>query len=125
MAGIRFCVKTDYEQARDIVEGVLADQGFSLDYSDPYTLSAERGSITATLLTGSFTSEQSQHLVLSVEFGIWDQGGQVVSVLTASTGMAAGARGVTRVQRAFREVTDAMREAFTQQGILEEVLPIE
>ncbi len=118
MAGIRFLLKTDYEQAKNAIEDVLGDQGFSLDYSDPYNVMAERGSKTATMLAGAFAGKKNQHLLLSINYGAWDQGGQVVSVLTANTGMAAGVIGVSRVQDAFIEITEAMRQSFIQQGFL-------
>lgn len=117
MAGIRFCLTTDYETAHVLVDQVLANEGFSVQYSDPYNAMAERGSKTATMLAGAFAGKNKQHLLLSINYGAWDQGGQVVSVLTANTGMAAGVIGVSRAQDAFMQTTAALRGSFSQAGI--------
>lgn len=118
MAGVQFCVTTDYETAKRVVDDILIDQGFTLDYSDAYNMIAERGSKTATLLAGALAGRSRQHILLSVNYGMWDQGGQVVSVATANTGMAAGAIGASRVREGFIQLTAIIRAAFMQQGIL-------
>ena len=118
MAGIRFSVNAELEQAKKTVDEVLDGHGFTLDYSDSYNALAERGSKAATVMLGAFAGKKKQHLLLSINFGAGEQGGQVVSLLTANTGMAAGAIGVSRARDAFNEITATMRDTFAQQGIL-------
>ncbi len=117
MPGISFYIKTDYDSAKNMAEATLASHGFTLEYIDPYNCTAERGSKTATMLAGAFAGKKNQHLVLSLNYSAWDQGGQVFNICTANTGMAAGVIGVSRLQDAFTDITNTLRNDFTQNGV--------
>jgi hypothetical protein len=117
MAGMQYYVRGDYDYVRSVVDQVLTDNGFKLNYSDSYNLQAERGSVGMTLMIGAF-SGKNQHMKLSANYAVDQQGTQVLTFRQANTGAAGGIIGHSRISEAFFALANQIGAIYSAQDNL-------
>ena len=106
------------EQARAIADSVLASEGFTVGYSDPWNGTAERGSKVATALVGAWTGKKHQHIKIGVAYRSLNAAQSVLILSKLTSGVSAGAIGVARAKRAYEEAVTGIRGALATSGQL-------
>jgi hypothetical protein len=114
---VTFFVSGDPLVARNTLDGILAQLGFSTQYSDAWTGVAERGSKGATIAVGAF-SGKSQHMRVHIKLATDPNGNTAITVVSGTTGLAAGVIGTSRAARAYTEVFDSLGATFHHAGVL-------
>jgi hypothetical protein len=100
--------------ARNTVQNALESRGFHLNWSDPWTGVAERGSKAANVLAGALAQ------YMRVDFQVRDAGdGQTTfRISKASTGAMGGLVGVARTRKNLAALRAELEGTFTRAGVL-------
>ena len=119
MAVHEFLVSGESDTARDLAADVLAERGFTLDWSDDWTARASKGNVVVNVLAGAFA--QSYRLGLRVRSIEGADGGPdqtIVRIETLGTGLAGGIWGAKKTRSFFHGLRDELAARFASDGRL-------
>lgn len=91
----------DPAYARDTVLGLFASAGCEVRPTSDFAATIERGSPAMTFLFGALAGKSRQHLKYDVSVFTAPQGGSVVRISSATSGVMAGAVGMARARKAY------------------------
>ena len=123
MKGYSFSVSRDPAPARDIVYGVLEEQGFTVRHKDEWSADAERGSLGMTVILGAFAGKKGRHIKLhiSCQPGVEET---VIALTRGTIGIAGGLISVIQADRIYTGIYNAIRTAFQTAGIMASGAPL-
>jgi len=116
MKGHSFSTGGDPAAARDIVYGVLTDQGFTLTRIDDWAADAERGSSGKSIILGAFAGKKGRHVKLKI---VCQPGtdGSVITLIEGTSGYSGGLIGRSQANTIYTGVYDAISAALKNAGI--------
>ena len=116
MKGHCFSVSGDPAAARDIVYGVLTDQGFTLTKTDEWSADAERGSSGKSIVLGAFAGKKGRHVKLQITCQPNSEGA-VITLTEGTSGLSGGLIGKSQANTIYTGIYDAVSAAFQNAGV--------
>ncbi|MDR0791642.1 MAG: hypothetical protein LBE47_03775 [Methanomassiliicoccaceae archaeon] len=116
MKGYCFSVVGDPAAARDIVYGVLTDQGFTMTRIDEWSADAERGSSGKSVIFGAFAGKKGRHVKLQIRCQSTSEG-LTVTLTQGTSGYSGGLIGKGQADSIYTGVYDAISAALQNAGI--------
>jgi len=117
MKGYYFSVRGDSVAARDIVYGVLKDQGFSLTPIDEWSADAERGSSGKSIALGALAGKKGRHVKLHIVCQSNSEG-FAFTLSQGTSGLSGGLAGAGQADSIYNGIYDAIDAAFKKAGVL-------
>jgi len=117
MKGHCFSVSGDPAATRDIVYGVLTDQGFTLAKTDEWSADAERGSSGKSIVLGAFAGKKGRHVKLQIKCEPNSEG-SAITLTEGTSGISGGLIGLGQANSIYAGVYDAISAAFQNAGVL-------
>lgn len=102
--------------ARDIVYGVLTDQGFTLTRTDEWSADAERGSSGKSVIFGAFAGKKGRHVKLQIKCQPGPEGSSI-TLTEGTSGLSGGLIGRNQANDIYAGVYDAIGAAFKKAGV--------
>ena len=117
MKGYCFSVGGDPAAARDIVYGILTDQGFTLTRTDEWSADAERGSSGQSIILGALAGKKGRKVKLQIRCQSNSEG-SVITLVQGTSGVSGGLIGMSQAKKIYTGIYDAIGAAFGSAGIL-------
>ena len=117
MIGYTFLVGGDPIAARNIVYGVLRDQGFTLTQIDEWSADAERGSSGKSIALGAFAGKKGRHVKLHIACKSNTEG-FIFTLIQGTSGFSGGVFGVVQADNIYMGVYDAIGAALQNASVL-------
>jgi len=116
MKGYCFSVSGDPAAARDIVYGVLTDQGFTLTQIDEWSAEAERGSAGKSIILGAFAGKKGRRVKLQIKCQATPEG-TAITLGENTSGLSGGLIGLSQANSIYNGIYDAVGAAFRNAGV--------
>ncbi|MDR0198787.1 MAG: hypothetical protein LBI08_03490 [Methanomassiliicoccaceae archaeon] len=117
MKGYDFLVSGDPAVARDIVYGVLNDQGFTLIKTDEWSAVAERGSSGKSIILGAFAGKKGRHVKLQIKCQSNSEG-LAIALVQGTSGLSGGLIGKGQADSIYTGIYEAITAAFQDADVL-------
>jgi hypothetical protein len=116
MKGYCFSAGGDPAAARDIVYGVLTDQGFTVTRIDEWSADAERGSSGKSVIFGAFAGKKGRHVKLQIKCQSNSEG-STITLTQGTSGLSGGLIGKSQADGIYNGIYDAVSTAFQNAGV--------
>lgn len=123
MANHDFFLTGDINTAKSLIEQALSSEGLAVTTTPTGGLSAQRGSMFATVMLGALAGKK-MHMTFTVDYFQTNEG-QMVARLALSTGSAmlkGGAIGISKANQALQTAASRIHAALTNASALTGVI---
>jgi len=117
-------VNGDSAATRDIVYGVLTEQGYSLVKIDDWSAEAEKGSSGKSIVLGAFAGKKGRHVKLRVVCQSKSEG-FTISLIQGTNGLSGGLIGVSQANKIYATIFNDINAALRNAGVLISSNPLE
>lgn len=114
MQSVEFLINGDPSLARNTAAEILAQRGFTLNWTSDWNAMAVKGSTTGNVLLGGF----AQKFEVGLSVTSVGNGQSVIRFDRKNKGWMGGAVGAVRVTRNMNELRDQFRDAMSTRGML-------